>query len=254
MQRAQVWSLFQQLAELLPEEQRKQLQEQIATQDDEGETEEPDERAQIIAALPAAVRDAIAQGDAQALQAALSALPPDEAAAIVAQLKQIGVLGTQRGPDMHQVMQKFLPLLGDIALAALGNEASRALAEAVLPQLEQGGWRLSDATQHIWAGERDEAALTANIDANSAQLVRRILRFIADGSDMIFVAGSLQIANLRQRVDADAAQALASGDRMQRTELAQRFEQLAEQAAQQLGAPWHELVAHLQALVTQLSD
>jgi hypothetical protein len=30
--------------------------------------------------------------------------------------------------------------------------------------------------QHIWAGERDEAALTAGIDPNSALIVRQILK------------------------------------------------------------------------------
>jgi hypothetical protein len=36
-----------------------------------------------------------------------------------------------------------------------------------------------EAAHRIWAGERDEAALTADIDPNSAQLVRRVLALLA---------------------------------------------------------------------------
>jgi hypothetical protein len=136
--------------------------------------------------------------------------------------------------------------------SAHGDEVARALAEAVLPQLEQAGWRIAEAARRIWAGERDMAALTEGIDPNSAVLVNRILRLVADGPGMIFAAGSRQLANLRRQADAAAEGALASGDTTQRAELAAQFEYLAGQAEAQPGEPWRELAAHLRALAGRM--
>lgn len=47
-----------------------------------------------------------------------------------------------------------------------------------LPRLEENGWQLTRAAQAIWSGQRDAAALTADIDPNSAALVRRILEIL----------------------------------------------------------------------------
>lgn len=157
-------------------------------------------------------------------------------------------------PDIDQIIQHFLPLLGDIALAACGDAVARQLAEAVLPRLDEGGWQLEQAARRIWAGEQDGDVLTEGIDPNSAALVRRTLRLVADGPGMIFVAGSLQIANLRRQVDGATAQALASGDAQERATLAQRFAELAGQAEQQTGAPWQELAEHLRVLAAQLRE
>jgi hypothetical protein len=62
---------------------------------------------------------------------------------------------------------------------ARGDDRPRAEIEALLPQLEEKGWMLAGPAHRIWAGERDAAALTAGIDGNSAQLVRRILALLA---------------------------------------------------------------------------
>ena len=60
--------------------------------------------------------------------------------------------------------------------AARGHRQARAAVEAAFGQLEQGGWRIVEPIQRIWAGERDETTLTAGIDPNSALIVREILR------------------------------------------------------------------------------
>ena len=78
---------------------------------------------------------------------------------------------------MTQVLQQFEPLLQGIA-AAVKDEGLRAQIEPVLANLEQNGWRLTEAVHRIWAGERDAEALTAGIDGNSAQLVRRVLELL----------------------------------------------------------------------------
>jgi hypothetical protein len=82
------------------------------------------------------------------------------------------------GPDMAAVLEQFAPLLQAIADVARGDDTSRAEIEQALPQLEQNGWMIADATRRIWAGERDAAALCEGIDPNSAMLVRRVLEVL----------------------------------------------------------------------------
>ena len=79
------------------------------------------------------------------------------------------------GPDMNQVLQNFAPLLEAIAAVAQGDDGPREQIEAMLPELEQKGWQLTDAVHRIWAGQRDADALTAGLDEQDAQLIRHIL-------------------------------------------------------------------------------
>ena len=83
------------------------------------------------------------------------------------------------GPDMNQVLQNFAPLLEAIAAVARGDDGPREQIEAVLPELEEQGWQLTDAVHRLWAGKRDPEALTAGIDPNSAQLILHILALLA---------------------------------------------------------------------------
>jgi len=207
-----------------------------------------------LAALPGAVRAAIKQRDGTALQAALSALPPDESAAIVTQLQQAGIISMQHALDMAQVVQNFRPLLGDIALAAQGDTMAQLLAETAMPFIEQRGWRIGEATRHIWAGERDAEVLTAGLDSNSAALVRHILRMVAGGPEMIFVAGAIEIRALRRQADAATAQILADGEITGRAELAAQLEHTAGRAEQLPVAPWQELADHLRVLIARLRE
>ncbi len=206
-------------------------------------------RAAPPADLPEAVRAALEQGDAPALQAALDALPVAERNALVEQLRRAGVIRTEARPrpDMDRVIQQFLPLLGDIALAAHGDETARLLAEAMLPGLEQRGWRLADAARRIWAGERDAAALTEGLDEQDSALVQQIMRLVGGGRELIAIAGSLRIARLRREAGEAAAQACAAGPQ-ECEALAAQLESLAEQAEGQPGAPWQGLAAQLREL------
>ena len=56
----------------------------------------------------------------------------------------------------------------------------RAAVEEALPQSEQNGWRMTDPIRRIWAGERNEIALTAKLDDSAALVVREILRRLAN--------------------------------------------------------------------------
>ena len=61
----------------------------------------------------------------------------------------------------------------------------------MLPKPEENGWELTDAVHRIWAGERDATALTAGIDGNSAQMVKRILESIEQKENQAAVLASL---------------------------------------------------------------
>ncbi len=69
-------------------------------------------------------------------------------------------------------------LIQSIAAAARGDSAARATVEKALPQLEENGWRITDATRRLWAGERDWHSLCEGITANSALLILRVLESI----------------------------------------------------------------------------
>ncbi len=86
---------------------------------------------------------------------------------------------------MAEVLRHFDPRLHTIAAVAKGDggDEDRAQArtkiEQVLPKLEEGNWRIVAVFQRIFAGDRDRAALTADLDEQDADLVRRILEYIA---------------------------------------------------------------------------
>jgi len=114
----------------------------------------------------------------QALFERLPRTAPDGDAAIAAVWQLVAEEKKRREERMAQVLQQFEPLLQGIAAVAKGDDSQRAQIETLLPQLEENGWKLTEAVQRIWAGERDAEVLTAGIDGNSAQLVRRILELL----------------------------------------------------------------------------
>jgi tetratricopeptide (TPR) repeat protein len=63
--------------------------------------------------------------------------------------------------------------------AAQGDAAARQAAAAQLPDSEQAGWMFSQPLSRLWAGERDPDALCADLDRNSALVVRRILQALS---------------------------------------------------------------------------
>jgi tetratricopeptide (TPR) repeat protein len=81
-----------------------------------------------------------------------------------------------------QIDQQFGDLIAAIAAAAQGHEQARAAVEEVLPQLEEDGWQIAEATRRIWAGERDWDALVEELDRQEALLVLRVLEEIGGPS------------------------------------------------------------------------
>ena len=78
------------------------------------------------------------------MRASLAELPEAEAAALPQHLRDSGLIGGSAAQDMTQVLDRFKTVLQGIA-AAVNNEEIRAQVEAVVADLEQKGWRLSEA-------------------------------------------------------------------------------------------------------------
>jgi len=156
--------------------------------------------------------------------------------------------------EIEQVVQRALPLLGDIALAALGDETARQIAEATLLKIGSGRGQLDPVVRSIWAGERDVVRLTTGLDDKNAVLVQRVLHLIAGDPTPIAVAGSRMLSGMRQRAQQLTSEVLASGDAEQRFSLAAQLRAAAIQTEQQHGAPWQVLGTELRLLAERLEQ
>jgi hypothetical protein len=86
----------------------------------------------------------------------------------------------QQHPGMDDVLERFDAFLRGVAAVARGEEQYRADIEALLPKLEESGWRLSGAVERIWRGERDLARLMDGLDLQDSMLIGRILEYIQE--------------------------------------------------------------------------
>ena len=151
------------------------------------------DREELLASLPADVREALAlEGDKmiRAMNQALSKMPEDEARDILQKLSDAGILQVTRGPDMQEVTRVFDPLFRIIAEVARGDthESVQSKVEEGLVKLEELGWPLTEPVHRIWAGEREPETLTAQMDANSTILVHRILELVNQPSRIEIIA------------------------------------------------------------------
>jgi tetratricopeptide (TPR) repeat protein len=148
---------------------------------------------QVIASLPASIREALGRGDQAAFQKAFEALSPEEQQAVMEAMQYLQAQQEEgeeededdgdEEPDNADVLQQFEPLLQAIAVVAVGkgDAALRTRIESALAELEANGWHIRDAVQRIWNGERDEAALTEGLDEQDATVVRRVMEMIEGG-------------------------------------------------------------------------
>lgn len=74
--------------------------------------------------------------------------------------------------------QQFGQFIAAIVAATQGNQEIRTAVAQALPQLEAKGWKISDAVQRIWAGERDWHSLCAEI--KSLEITLFILRVLEE--------------------------------------------------------------------------
>ena len=103
-----------------------------------------------------------------------------QAQQLVAQLQGGGPVGG--GPSPAEILQQFAPVIEAVVAAAGGHAQARAAVEQLLPQLKQNGWHIAAPIHRIWAGERDEAALTTGLDDADTLIIREILKRLASGS------------------------------------------------------------------------
>ena len=82
--------------------------------------------------------------------------------------------------NRYHIDRQLRPLIIDIAAAAKGVAQVRAKVEVILPEFEAKGWHIADATQRIWAGERDWHSLIEDVDRSSALLVLRVLETLQE--------------------------------------------------------------------------
>ncbi|HLF91113.1 MAG TPA: hypothetical protein VI451_19365, partial [Anaerolineales bacterium] len=135
----------------------------------------------VLEGLPEGMREAILARDMQTLNAALGALPEEQATQILQQLREAGIIssGESSSPDIEQVLEEFEPLLQAIAAVARGEVGEKAEIEKELANLQEKGWMLVGPVQRIWAGEREEPTLTGGLDDQDAALIRRVLEILS---------------------------------------------------------------------------
>ena len=146
----------------------------------------------VLESMPPAIRNAFAlDGEAFsiALREALQALPEAEARTVLQELHDAGLVGGGGGgagndssdssDSVQATLQQFEPLLQMIAAVAKGDEEPRAAIEALLPELETKGFKLTQAVERLWAGERDQAALLTGLDPVDTALIRRLVELAA---------------------------------------------------------------------------
>lgn len=77
---------------------------------------------------------------------------------------------------VHRLPKWAPTFMAAVVAAVAGEQAGIEAVEAILPQLEAGGWQdFSRAIRHILAGERDFEALRVDLDFMDAYIIRIIL-------------------------------------------------------------------------------
>ncbi len=84
--------------------------------------------------------------------------------------------------NRYQVDQQYAGFIEAIVAAARGDAQAQAAIEAVLPQLEEPGWPVSNAVKRLWKGERDWHVLAERLHPIDALLILRVLETLASPS------------------------------------------------------------------------
>ncbi len=137
-------------------------------------------RQAVIQGMPEAVQKAFELQGADAitaLNAALHSLDEQQREDVMRRLAEAGMIGSGQ-PDIEQLLQRWAPLLADIAAVALGTAGPdvQPEIEAVLPELKKNGWAIEEAVKQLWDGQRDVEKLIDGLDENCEQIVRHVLQ------------------------------------------------------------------------------
>jgi tetratricopeptide (TPR) repeat protein len=147
---------------------------------------------QVFASLPVSIREALERGDAAALEQAFQALSPEEQQVVAEAIQYLQEQAQEEEEtdedaeeegdlDVTAVVEKFEPLLQEIAVIATGNTTHQSEIEEVLAELETKNFHVRAAVQRIWAGERDAGVLTVGLDEVDGALVHRVLEIVGEG-------------------------------------------------------------------------
>ena len=177
-------------------------------------------------------------------------LPKTDALIAQARGSDDNKLATSPRPDIDQMTEHLLSLLGDLELAAHSDGAALQIVEALLSQREEDSWHLNQAVRQLWEDKRDP---TTPLTAHAAR-ARHALELANGSLARITATIARELAEARRLAEHCTEEAIASGDPVLRTITARQVEQAAAQAEQQPGAPWQSLAATLRALVTRLED
>ncbi|WP_202820699.1 hypothetical protein, partial [Variovorax sp. JS1663] len=163
---------------------------QMALEEKEQRARKAQARQAVLVDMPPAIQAAFELDGAafsQALNAALQALPADEAARTLQRLREGGLIGGGGGGTederIARLLEQFEPMLQGIAAVARGDGRERAELEAVLTDFEGKGFKLVEPVQRIWSGARNEPELVAGLDAIDARLVARVLEILSRQTD-----------------------------------------------------------------------
>jgi len=142
-------------------------------------------RRELLEELPEPVRLAVLEQDAPALQAALAALPPEQAGDWLARLVQAGFFAEAEQQNLAQTVTDLEPVLQTIATLAAGStmqqgQAARAQVEEFLEYLEGHDLHLRPSITAFWNGERDVERLCAGLDEPEQWIIQRLL-FLSKG-------------------------------------------------------------------------
>jgi tetratricopeptide (TPR) repeat protein len=85
--------------------------------------------------------------------------------------------------NRYHIDKQHGQLITAIAAAAQGDAQAREKVEAVLPQYEEGGWKIAAVTRRIWSGERDWDTFVEEMDQQNALLILRVLETIAQPAE-----------------------------------------------------------------------
>lgn len=137
---------------------------------------------ELLAGLPPAVRGALERGDGAGLQVALDALSLAEREVVIERLVAAGIIAPLDGDaeTRAEALRQFEPLLQGIAAVARGDAGDRTEVELALRDIERKGWRLRQAAERIWAGERRLDRLSADLDDLDRALVERLLAILEE--------------------------------------------------------------------------
>lgn len=142
---------------------------------EDGRRETPDA---MFAVLPASVQRALTTEDADALGAALKALPAAEVDAALRRLEGLGVLISRW--EVVRIVEQYESSLQAIAMVAVGDTLARVQAEQGLAELAVCELDLSQPVQAIWEGARGEDVFGLAGGGMGAQMLERILELVAD--------------------------------------------------------------------------